>query len=108
MSDELEFEIDDDEANRMESYNFDTDHNRGRGRQTVGGGGPILDLNDEDSQNGNNRTGDEPLRMLKRGSTQATAAEGVNNTLGVKKNSSEPDNGVIVGNRYQSPFMASI
>jgi len=69
MSDELEFEIDDDEANRMESYNFDTDHNRNRGRQTIGGTGPILDLNDEDSANGNNRTGDEPLRMLKRGST---------------------------------------
>lgn len=89
MSDELEFEIDDD-ANRLESLYFDTDLNQRRERQMMNNpanaGFLDLDDNDDESASRTNGGGEEPPRIFKRGSTQATAAEGMLNS---KKNSKE-------------------
>lgn len=58
MSDELEFEIDDD-ANRLESLYFETDQAQRRERNTNRGAtGPILDLEDGDEDIGTAQSGE--------------------------------------------------
>lgn len=109
MSDELEFEIDD-EVNHVESLYFDTDLNHNRRRQLINnGGGGILDLDDDDDDNISRTNADEQPNngaKLKRGSTQATAAENNGNNgngneaFGNKKNSSEQQDP-----KFQSPSM---
>lgn len=98
MSDELEFQIDDDD-NRMESYYFETANGApGNVRDRSGRGQGILDLEDGDEEGGS-RESAENARPLKRGSTQATAA-GDGGFL--QKNSSEQEA------KFTSPFMQSI
>jgi len=74
MSDELEFQIDDDD-NRMESYYFETANGGGgRNLRSAGAEGGILDLEDGDEEAASGSSA-QNTRPLKRGSTQATAAE---------------------------------
>ena len=76
MSDELEFEIDDD-ANHLENLYFETDQANRRERPPITvGQDPILDLQDNEEEAGTVSSVEQP-GYLKRGSTQATAVEGI-------------------------------